>query len=142
MLAALSLLLFAAVCVLWVRRYWVEDVLSLSAYNHVHSCRGRATLLRFCEQDLDPTALRLISLPPEHNAGFWREVWAATADPVHTAGFGYGRLYYPGSGGFHGVCPSCGYDLRATPDRCPECGATATATGYNRHREGNKAETL
>lgn len=63
-------------------------------------------------------------LPPESETGelLWRLyiiVSIGAAVPLIIAEHRSGRRWKRIS---RGLCPACGYDLRATPDCCPECG--------------------
>jgi hypothetical protein len=60
-------------------------------------------------------------------AGRWRRIvfptWPAAVVFAILPGMMLTRAIRRRRRGREGHCAKCGYDLRATPDRCPECGA-------------------
>jgi len=62
----------------------------------------------FYERQIDPV---------EQETGIFLPYWAiAVVTLIPSLMWLHGRRKIPGT------CQTCGYDLRATPDRCPECG--------------------
>jgi hypothetical protein len=55
--------------------------------------------------------------------------WAAVAAMLVLPSVRLGRRKWAGRRHCLGHCPTCGYDLRATPERCPECGAVPEFAG-------------
>ena len=120
-LVGLSLLLFVATVVMWVRSYFVHDVHVLSkGLDGVEEIRWSAdgkfgksfsaiwprSGQRFIVPSLDEYYyMRWVALFGVLPFG-WLLSWAIRRE--------LNRNPY--------ACPVCGYDLRATPDRCPECG--------------------
>ena len=169
-LTAVSLLLLVAVCVVWVRSYWVEDQVMwrrVDGARWVVSSPGAVVVgveranwsgwpaegfgLRYERGTPAPVVEHVVRmLVLNVGPGDTFEQWARE-------GFGWYR-WRPASGASmflrvvvptwflaaasallpaarlvrrvvrrraRGVCARCGYDLRATPERCPECGEIA-----------------
>jgi hypothetical protein len=60
-------------------------------------------------------------------------MWAVLALSIVTPAAWFVRTMQSGRARKLGLCASCGYDLRATPDRCPECGAIASHASTQAH---------
>jgi hypothetical protein len=55
----------------------------------------------------------------------WVPLWLIAAASAVLPATWVRRRLIPARRANAGLCPSCGYDLRASPERCPECGTPA-----------------
>jgi hypothetical protein len=137
-----SSLLCVATAGLWARSYCRRDELSVGSYL-VTSSRGGVYVESLADQIMRALAN---PWPKAHFTGHAYPIRPGDPPPP-PAPFLVMPVYYaiPTSAALilpgacvararrqrirraRGLCPVCAYDLRATPDRCPECGTVALA---------------
>jgi hypothetical protein len=104
----LSVLMCVATVVLWVRRLGVY--LSLQAWGNSNR---PSICFRFGSDNHDGWMWTI---------QYWKLVLLTLIAPSYRLRLALRSWRRTERGG----CATCGYDLRATPDRCPECGAVPT----------------
>src|SRR5262245_9008513 len=158
LLSAMSLLLCAAAVGLWVRSYWVSDLLSRCSVNSRH-----VSVSTLIWSQPGSVVLERSSFDGSEAEQGWR--WTTDSDEIPSGRPNWvtSETLFNDDGGVSvqsiavciplwlptfvfaicpsswlmrerrrravlravGCCKKCGYDLRATPERCPECGTVA-----------------
>jgi hypothetical protein len=135
-LTALSLLLCVATVVMWVRSYQHEDWVLIdrryitSAVSNawppspgrlLHSHDGSLGMLRYW--GVDPTGKIIMSAPfPVWFMPYFLLVLPPLIFPAVWLAMRWRRRQQSADRTAMGLCTGCGYDLRASIERCPECG--------------------
>jgi hypothetical protein len=71
------------------------------------------------------------------NWGVFTPCWLATVTTMLLPAIKL-RQKYTRRNRSRGLCPHCGYDLRATPERCPECGSPAQPNPAGKGKSGSQ----
>ena len=136
LLTALSLMLCVAVGAMWVRSFYIPVAYRFHArgeWCEAVLTRGRVSVSNAPEVVAHAHRRGRLGLPattPSTRA-YWSQSSRAfgpvliiflAAGPALAARSWQDRRHSLRVG----LCPSCGYDLRASPGRCPECGHAAT----------------
>jgi hypothetical protein len=112
----LSLLLFAAAVVLWI------ESASRSEWSPRSHTSGSGINVTFYRDEA------CVHIGPYNRDGgmTWRAAyWKMLLVTGLAPALWLSQSRRRGLSGTSGLCPKCGYDLRATLERCPECGALA-----------------